>query len=198
MSRLRTFDQWITGVWWWRRQRRRAEQQMDDNRIDDAAARSIHQAEWVPMAFAEKYGRPAPPSVRAAVEHAEAAGADPPALAVVVANRDIMESEAGVVLRKERFLRAITIATRTISFLALAYWMTLVLLAPIPLGVKSLLAVVGALLIACCAAIWEFYGGKSLRAMRAVRAHLEQSIQERLKDDHASAQVIDIATRLNR
>lgn len=195
MSPLNFFDQWIAGVWWWRLKRTRAEVKMNDAHIDDAAARLIYENDWVPMAFAEKYGRLAPPSVRASVEDAEAAGADPTALAVVVANRDIQETEAGVILREESLLLAITIATRTISLIAFLYWMALSLLTPRLPEVKLLLIVVGVLALGGCAAIWEFYGGKSLKAMRSVRAHLDRSIRERLKNDHTSAQVINIAAR---
>lgn len=195
MMRFNRFEQWLTGTWWWRHQRRRAEKRMNDARLDDANAQLIHQKLWIPMDFAERYGRPAPPRVRKAVERASASGADPGALAVVVANRDITDTRANVVLRNEHSLVAITFATRTISILALAYWVIGVSLAPGAPLIKTLTLIGGLAFIGICASVWEFYGGKALRAMRAARGDLEQAILDAKRD---TTQVIDIASRRRR
>lgn len=170
---------------------------MDDStQISDREAMAIYQHEWVPMEFAERFGRPAPARVREVVERAYAGGADEGALAVVVANQDISQSEASVVLRQERIVWALTIATRSISTFAAIYWIALGVHANTALWVKALLLIGGLVVVGGCAAVWEFYSGKALRALRAVRRELEQAIHDTSpRGTAAPAEVIDIASR---
>lgn len=171
------FDQLLTGVWWWRRRRRLAEEMMDDAaQVSDHEAQAIYQREWIPMKFAERFGRPASARVRKVVELAQASGADSEALAVVVANRDVFEIEDRIVLRDVRIVWAMTIASRLMLTFAAIYWFTIVNATPVAFLVQTLLMLIGVLLIGACASALELFGGKELRAMRAVRNDLEQAI----------------------